>query len=121
MDVGLIDQGGQINTNAVSNSNSNAAKNNVELNNNNDQDVNNEVPLKQCEKEIKRSVDKVNKYLEGEKTHVEYEVYNKFNTVTIKFVDNDTGKVLSEVPPKKILDMIADFCQMAGIILDKKA
>lgn len=119
MDVGLIDHGGQINTSAVSSSNLNAANNNVELNN--DQDVNNEVPLKQCEKEIKRSVDKVNKYLEGEKTHVEYEVYNKFNTVIIKFVDNDTGKVLSEVPPKKILDMIADFCQMAGIVIDKKA
>ena len=38
----------------------------------------------------------------------------------IKIVDKDT-KVLVEVPPKKILDMIAKLCEISGVVFDKKA
>jgi len=38
----------------------------------------------------------------------------------IKIVDDDSKKVLLEIPSEKILDMVASMCENAGLI-DKKA
>lgn len=73
------------------------------------------------EKEIGKSVEKLNKFLEDEKVHVEYEVHDKLNQLMIKIIDDDTKEVIQELPPKKILDMVAKMCEMVGILMDKKA
>jgi len=71
--------------------------------------------------EVHKAVDKLNKFMEDEDIYTEYEVHDKFNQVMIKIVDNKTKDVLLEVPPKKILDMVAKMCEMVGILVDKKA
>lgn len=72
--------------------------------------------------ELKKSVDKLNKFMESDGTKVVYEMHDKFkNDVMIKIVNSKTGEVLSEVPPKKILDMVAKMCEMVGVLFDKKA
>jgi flagellar protein FlaG len=73
------------------------------------------------EKEIKSAVSKINKILEGEGTHVQYEKHDVLNQMIIKVIDNDTNEVISEIPSRKILDMVAKMCEMAGILVDKKA
>lgn len=73
----------------------------------------------------KKSIDNIAKKLDdviGDfGVHSEYEIHDKLKDVMIKIVDDKTGNVISEIPPKKILDMIAKFCEMAGIIVDKRA
>lgn len=73
----------------------------------------------------KNSIDNLTKKLDSVISdfgvHSEYEIHNKLKDIMIKIVDNKTGEVISEIPSKKILDMIAKFCEMAGIIVDKKA
>jgi len=71
--------------------------------------------------EIHKSVDKLNKFMEDEDIHAEYEVHDKLNQIMIKIVDNKTKDVVLEIPPKKILDMVAKMCEMVGILVDKKA
>lgn len=71
--------------------------------------------------EVNKAVDKLNKFMEDEDIHAEYEVHEKFNQIMIKIIDNKTKDVLLEVPPKKILDMVAKMCEMVGILVDKKA
>lgn len=71
--------------------------------------------------EVNKAVDKLNKFMEDEDIHAEYEVHDKFNQIMIKIIDNKTKDVLLEVPPKKILDMVAKMCEMVGILVDKKA
>ncbi|MPM26030.1 hypothetical protein SDC9_72531 [bioreactor metagenome] len=73
------------------------------------------------QKEVEKSVEKLNKFLEDEKVHVEYEVHDKFNQLMIKIIDDDTKEVLQELPPRKIIDMVAKMCEMVGILMDKKA
>ncbi|SKA72712.1 flagellar protein FlaG [Clostridium sp. USBA 49] len=73
------------------------------------------------EKDLKNAVDKLNKFLEDNKTHAEYEIHDKLNDVMIKIVDDNTGKVIKEIPPQKILDMVAKMCEIVGILFDKKA
>jgi flagellar protein FlaG len=73
------------------------------------------------ENEVKDAIEKLNKFLEDNGTHAEYEVHDKFNTIMIKIIDNKTKEVIQEVPPKKILDMVAKMMEMVGVLFDKKA
>ncbi|MGK0468067.1 flagellar protein FlaG [Clostridium sp.] len=73
------------------------------------------------EKEVKSAVIKINKFLEGESTHLQYEKHEVFNEMIIKVVDNNSNEVLREIPSRKILDMVAKMCEMAGVLVDKKA
>ena len=74
------------------------------------------------EKNVKNAVDKINKFLQGEDTSLKYEQHDKFkNAFVIKIIDNKTKQVIREIPPKKILDMVAEMCKLAGVIFDEKA
>ncbi|OOM77921.1 flagellar protein FlaG [Clostridium puniceum] len=69
---------------------------------------------------LDRAVKKLNKFLEDDKTHAEYSVHKELGTTMIKIIDDDTKKVILEVPSQKILDMVASMCEQVGLI-DKKA
>lgn len=89
------------------------------------QDANNNTNLnKQNEQYNKKELDdalkKINNFLKDENTRAEYDYYKDLKTTTIKIVDVDTKEVLLEVPPKKILDMVASMMRQVGL-LDKKA
>ncbi len=74
------------------------------------------------EKELKSAVDKLNKFLEDNRTHAEYEYHDKLKQdLMIKIIDDKTGEVIREVPPKKILDMVAKMLEVVGVLIDKKA
>ena len=73
------------------------------------------------EVDVKKAVDKLNVFLQDDKTHAEYEIHPIFKDVMIKIIDDKTGNVVLEIPPKRILDMIAKMCEMVGVMVDKKA
>lgn len=108
MNIQGISQGGQVNFNVS--------------------EVKVEKPIKEIEvngeisqKSLENLTGKLNSIINDNGVHAEYQVHDKFNDIMIKIVDDKTGDVISELPPKKILDMIAKFCEMAGIFVDKKA
>lgn len=72
-------------------------------------------------KELQKSVSKLNKLLNKEHARAEYKVHDKFGDIMVKIVNTDTKEVLLEVPPKKILDLVAKLCELAGVVFDKKA
>jgi flagellar protein FlaG len=39
----------------------------------------------------------------------------------VKLVHNETKEVIKEIPPEKLIDIMVNLCEMAGILLDKKA
>ncbi|ETJ19569.1 FlaG family protein [human gut metagenome] len=71
-------------------------------------------------KELDKSLKKLNRFLEDDLAHAEYSVHEDFGTVMIKIIDDNTKEVILEIPPKKILDMVASMCKQFGLI-DKKA
>ncbi|MBU3135996.1 flagellar protein FlaG [Clostridium gasigenes] len=73
------------------------------------------------EEDIAKAIDKLNKFLQEDNTRAEYSVHEVLGDIMIKIIDNDTQEVLMEVPPKKILDLVAKMCELAGILVDKKA
>ncbi|APH14407.1 flaG family protein [Clostridium sporogenes] len=72
-------------------------------------------------REVKDSVDKLNKLLEGQDIRLEYEIYGKFRDLTIRLINTKTKEVIKEIPPRKIIDMVAKLCEMAGVLVDEKA
>ncbi|WP_434304836.1 flagellar protein FlaG [Clostridium botulinum] len=76
---------------------------------------------KENTREVKDSVDKLNKLLEGQDIRLEYEIYGKFRDLTIRLINTKTKEVIKEIPPRKIIDMVAKLCEMAGVLVDEKA
>lgn len=71
--------------------------------------------------EVKKAADKLNKLFEDKSTYVEYEVYGKSKSITIKILDHKTKEVVKEIPPKKLIDMVDKLCELAGVFVDQKA
>ena len=71
-------------------------------------------------KDLDNAIKKINSFLKDENTHAEYSYHKETQTVMIKIIDDDTKQVILEVPPKKILDMIASMCKQMGLF-DRKA
>lgn len=88
-------------------------------------DVNEKLELKDNElnkEDLDKAIKKLNKFWDDENIKVEYNPHEKFrNCIMIKITNKETHEVLMEVPPKKILDMVAKMCEMAGVLIDKKA
>ena len=66
-------------------------------------------------------MDKLNYFFSDKESSIEYEKHDVFNTYIVKIVDRETREVIREIPPRKILDMVASMCEIAGVLLDKKA
>ncbi len=50
----------------------------------------------------------------------EFGIHEKTNRITIKIVDKKTKEVIKELPPEKMLDMIAKIWETSGLIVDEK-
>jgi flagellar protein FlaG len=71
-------------------------------------------------KDLDSAIKKINSFLNDENAHAEYSYHKETQTVMIKIIDDDTKQVILEIPPKKILDMIASMCKECGLF-DRKA
>ncbi|SNX53112.1 flagellar protein FlaG [Thermoanaerobacterium sp. RBIITD] len=53
-------------------------------------------------------------------TYFEFSVHKPTNTIVVKIVDSATNEVIDEIPPEKILDLVAGLWKIAGIFVDRK-
>lgn len=71
--------------------------------------------------EFQKVLDAANRVIFGDETRFKFKVHEQTGTIMIKIIDNQTNEVLREIPPEKILNVIAGIRELAGIIVDKKA
>lgn len=72
------------------------------------------------EKAISDSLDMANKVIAQSNRHFEYSVHKATKEIVIKVVDSETNEVIREIPPEKILDLIANLMQLAGLLVDER-
>lgn len=77
-------------------------------------------PAKPSESEVKAAVDIANKVLFNNNTHLQFTIHEKTKDVLVKIINDATGEVVLEVPPEKLVDMVAKMCEIAGILIDEK-
>ena len=71
----------------------------------------NEELMRQAMKELNKKATNV---------EAEFGIHEKTNRITIKMVDKQTKEVIKELPPEKMLDMIARIWEVSGLIVDEK-
>ncbi|WP_025685768.1 flagellar protein FlaG [Paenibacillus maysiensis] len=67
-------------------------------------------------KELQKAIDAI----QGPQKTFEISVHEKTHAIMIKVMNKETGDLIREVPPEKILDIAARMMEIAGIIIDKK-
>ncbi len=70
--------------------------------------------------EVEKAADKLNRLMGLIEKRLEFSLHEKSNRVMVKVIDQKTGEVLDEIPPKKVLDMLSSLTDMIGVFVDKK-
>lgn len=63
---------------------------------------------------------KANEKIKDTGKQFEYKMHDGTNQVMIKVIDTKTQEVINELPPEKLLDMVANMCEAAGLYIDEK-
>jgi flagellar protein FlaG len=67
------------------------------------------------EKELDNAIHKINNFMKDDNVYAEYSYHKETKTTMIKLIDENTKEVILEIPPKKILDMVASMCKQFGL------
>ena len=79
------------------------------------QDSGEQAPSKELIREAMKELNK-----KATSVEAEFGIHEKTNRITIKMVDKKTKEVIKELPPERMLDMIAKVWEMAGLVVDEK-
>lgn len=72
------------------------------------------------EEQLIKAIEKANKALVGKYTSFEFSIHEGTKQIMVKVLDRDTGEMIREIPPEKILDMVAKMWELAGILIDER-
>lgn len=53
-------------------------------------------------------------------TYLEFSIHEDTKRIAVKVHDRETGEVIREIPPEKMLDIAAKLLEMAGILVDER-
>ena len=71
--------------------------------------------------QIQQAVGKMNKTMETYNTELRFKFHEKSGEYIVKIIDPRDNSVIKEIPPEKILDMVAYFKKLTGLVVDKFA
>lgn len=77
-----------------------------------------ELPV--SERVVIDAIEKANKAISGINTKFEFSIHKKTKEIMVKVIDSDTNQVIREIPPEKMLDLVAKIWEMAGILVDER-
>ena len=77
-----------------------------------------ELPI--SEKVVIDAIERANRAISGANRKFEFSIHEQTKAIMIKVLDADTNQVIREIPPEKILDMVARMWEMAGLIVDER-
>lgn len=77
-----------------------------------------ELPV--SERVVIDAIEKANKAISMSSRKFEYSIHERTKQIMIKVIDSDTNEVVREIPPEKVLDMVAKMWEMAGIMVDER-
>ncbi len=78
----------------------------------------NELPI--SEKVVMEAIERANKAISWANRHFKISIHEKTKEIMVKVLDSETNQVIREIPPEKILDLVANLWEMAGLIVDER-
>lgn len=68
---------------------------------------------------VEKAVDLINKTMESYNTELQFTLHKDSGEYIVKIINSKDNSVIREIPPERVLDMVAHFKKMLGIIVDK--
>lgn len=72
------------------------------------------------DEQLIRAIDRAIKAAQGAETVLDFSVHKQTKEIMVKVLEKETGKVVREIPPEKMLDFVAKLWEMAGIMIDER-
>ncbi len=66
------------------------------------------------------AIQRANKEFIAYDRRFEFSIHEKTKQIMVKVIDATNDEVIRELPPEKILDMVAAMWEVAGILVDRK-
>lgn len=77
-----------------------------------------ELPV--SEKAVIDAVERANKVVSIANRRFEYSIHEETKQIMVKVIDVETEEIVREIPPEKILDLVATIWEMVGLIVDER-
>ena len=77
-----------------------------------------ELPI--SDKVVIDAIEKANRAISGANRRFEFSIHEKTKQIMVKVINSDTNELVREIPPEKILDMVARMWEMSGILVDER-
>ena len=74
------------------------------------------IPIEQ----LKKAVNTANEQILGVNTQFQYRIHEGTDRIMVKLIDTESHDVIREIPPEKMLDLVADIWKRVGLVIDKK-
>ncbi|NLY66708.1 MAG: flagellar protein FlaG [Tissierellia bacterium] len=72
------------------------------------------------EEELIKSIEEANEHVLVYDRRFEFSIHEKTKQIMVKVVDVTTEEIIREIPPEKILDLIAALWELSGLFVDER-
>lgn len=69
--------------------------------------------------ELTHAVERLNKVMQAYNTEISFHVHEKSGELMVKVVNSADKSVIREIPPERVLDMVAYFKDVLGVMIDE--
>ncbi|MEW6698716.1 MAG: flagellar protein FlaG [Bacillota bacterium] len=71
--------------------------------------------------QVQQAITKMNKTMETYNTELRFQFHEKSGEYVVKLINTKDDSVVREIPPERVLNMVAYFKEMLGLVVDKFA
>ncbi|MDI9412962.1 MAG: flagellar protein FlaG [Bacillota bacterium] len=79
--------------------------------------VENEGKKEITEEEVIQAIEKANQKIEFYNTYLEFSIHEKTRQIVVRVYREE--ELIREIPPEKVLDMVAQMMEWAGLLVDE--
>lgn len=70
--------------------------------------------------EVENATDKFNRMMKIINKKMKFEVNEKANRIVVTIIDENSGEVLNEIPPVKMVEMLGSIEETIGLLVDER-
>jgi flagellar protein FlaG len=70
--------------------------------------------------EVEQTAEKMNRLMGLFNKKLQFEVAEKSDRIVVKIIDQESGEILSEIPPAKVVEMLESVQDSVGLIVDER-
>jgi len=71
--------------------------------------------------DVEQTAEKMNRLMGLFNKKLQFEVAEKSDRIVVKIIDQESGEILSEIPPARVVEMLESVQDSVGLLVDEKA